>query len=97
MNTETESNVATAEAKPDCAPTGLLGGARPITLEDLLDEADRNYDLGRKHGIQECRPSLESRQRLLLKIVLQQRRIQELEAQLKQCSCWERFPGTEAA
>ena len=27
-----------------------LLGARPITPEDVIKEADRNYDLGRKHG-----------------------------------------------
>ena len=35
MNTEKSTTVETAEAKPDCAPSGLLGVALPI-LQGLL-------------------------------------------------------------
>ena len=51
--------------------------ARPITPEDVIKEADRNYDLGRKHGLEEARPSLAATQRLLLEIAIEQRQHQE--------------------
>jgi hypothetical protein len=45
---------------------------------------------GSAAGVTEAqRPSMESVQNLLLKIAKQQQRIQELEALLKQCQCWE--------
>ena len=59
------------------SPPATCSAARPITSEDVIKEADRNYDLGRKHGLEEARPSLDATQRLLLKIATQQQQHQE--------------------
>lgn len=39
------------DGAPISSSAGL--GARPITPDDVIKEADRNYDLGRKHGKEE--------------------------------------------
>jgi len=49
INMQTETNDGNDKEQQTLAPAGLLG-ARPITPEDVIKEADRNYDLGRKHG-----------------------------------------------
>ena len=59
------------------SPPATCSAARPITPEDVVKEADRNYDLGRKHGLEEARPSLAATQRLLLEIAIEQRQHQE--------------------
>jgi hypothetical protein len=33
----------------------IISGGRRITVEDVIKEANRNYDLGRKHGKEESR------------------------------------------
>ena len=65
------------EGQPPIAGSAICSAARPITRQDVVKEADRNYDLGRKHGLAEARPSLAATQRLLLEIAIEQRHHQE--------------------
>ncbi len=65
------------------AGAAICSAARPITPEDVVKEADRNYNLGRKHGIEESKPSLEASQRLLLKIANQQKEMKWVADKLK--------------
>ena len=44
----------------------LLDGPRPITPDDMTKEGDRNYDLGRKHAMEELQPALLALERLFL-------------------------------
>jgi hypothetical protein len=49
--------------------TRLLDGPRPITPEDVTKEGDRNYDMGRKHAMEEMQPALLALERLFLSCV----------------------------
>lgn len=51
-----------AAANAVAATTELSESAtlRPITPEDITAEANRSYDLGRKHGIGECQDELDA-------------------------------------
>lgn len=45
--------------------SGTLLGARPLTADDVVKEADRAYDLGRKHGKEELADLLDWAETLL--------------------------------
>ena len=72
-----DTGFAKPESEPPIAGSAICSAARPITPEDVVKEANRNYDLGRKHGLAEARPSLAATQRLLLEIAIEQRHHQE--------------------
>ena len=74
---EIQQRLDAAEGQPPIAGSANCSAARPITPQDVVKEADRNYDLGRKHGLAEARPSLAATQRLLLEIIIEQRHHQE--------------------
>ena len=61
---ELEANNPKAET--GVGSTRLLDGPRPITPDDVTKEGDRNYDLGRKHAMEELQPALIALEMLFL-------------------------------
>lgn len=86
----TQETIQQPEGGAAVRSSDLLDGPRPITPEDMTKEADRNYDLGRKHAKEELQPAIAALEQLYRSSSLLRVRVDQFAPRVKRFSEWER-------